>query len=84
MINDVLDTVHRFLAVYARDYSMGSKSGMDGSETLHERKSERGRGSRRTVVPVVEERAFGTSSDESVGDILSGNNENCECECAYT
>jgi len=82
MVNDVLDPVHRFLTVYARDYSMGS--GMDESETTRERKSERGRESRRTVVPVVEERAFGASSDESVGDILSGYNENCECECAHT
>jgi len=84
MVNDVLDTVHRILSVHAPDYSMGSKSGMDESETLRERKSEWGREWRRTVVPVVEERAFGASSDESVGDILSGYNEDCECECAHT
>ena len=30
------------------------------------------------VVPAVEERAVGTSSNESVGDGVSGYNENCE------
>ena len=57
---------------------------MGGSETLRERKNERSRESRRTVVPVVEERAFGASSDENIGDILSEYSQNCECEYAHT